>query len=420
MAALYRSLPRYRVESVSRDDGGPEGKLRTLPQNNISSFAFRGAHFFLLALLFCLPGTTALRGQEIGYRIEDDGRFVQILNWDAQEYVLYYGVEIEKQAGETWGESLTGKTEDIFLEISLEPGIYRYRVRAYDFLERPGLASDWIQFEILPARQPELFRFSPDGFYLDENAAWVMTLSGKNLSEGTEIFLEGPQGNRIQPVKIRVEQPLNEAQVTFKYGLDMGTYVIHVRNPGGLTTEIQGFRVAFKKPVDINVAAGYRPLLPLYGRINELFGMVFFPLGAYNRLSIIPIKQRWGYVGLELEPSWNRIKVRGDVYELQAQMPGAAIYGLYRRWFAGRVMSLDFRLGGGIYSLVDYHLTFEGGGKSNPILVLIPAIVSGASLQWHGTESFFIEAGLDFSHFFTVDNPSPGYLRPFAGLGWQF
>jgi hypothetical protein len=31
-----------------------------------------------------------------------------------------------------------------------------------------------------------------------------------------------------------------------------------------------------------------------------------------------------------------------------------------------------------------------------------------------------MEAGLDFTHFFTVDNPPPGYLRPFLGAGWQF
>jgi hypothetical protein len=31
-----------------------------------------------------------------------------------------------------------------------------------------------------------------------------------------------------------------------------------------------------------------------------------------------------------------------------------------------------------------------------------------------------LETGIDFTRLFTADNPSPGYLRPFAGAGWQF
>ena len=59
-------------------------------------------------------------------------------------------------------------------------------------------------------------------------------------------------------------------------------------------------------------------------------------------------------------------------------------------------------------------------GDTNSITVLIPVIAGGISFQWLVKRPFFMEAGLDFSHFFTVDDPSPGYLRPFAGMGWQF
>jgi hypothetical protein len=52
--------------------------------------------------------------------------------------------------------------------------------------------------------------------------------------------------------------------------------------------------------------------------------------------------------------------------------------------------------------------------------ILIPAIAAGASFKWLVKKPFFAEAGFDFVHFFTVDNPQPGYLRPFAGAGWQF
>jgi hypothetical protein len=345
---------------------------------------------------------------------------VQFLNWEGRENVLYYEVEIEKQTGALWEGALTGQTEASFFEFSLEPGIYRYRVRSYDFLERPGSASAWIQFEIFPARQPELARFSPEGFYLDEDPVWVITISGRNLAEGIDIFLQGSQGAIIKPDTVSLEPSRNEARLTFRYDqLDMGSYVIHAINPGGLTARAQTFRIAFRRPVDISVSAGYRPLFLFYGYINELFGTPFFPVGAYSRLSIIPFKQRWGYVGFEIEPSWNYLLATEDRYEAQAQMPGAALYGVYRRWFSNRALILDFRVGGGIYSVLDYHFTFDRG-KTESITILIPAAAAGVSFRWFIKNPFFVEAGLDFTHFFTKENPSPGYLRPFAGAGWQF
>jgi hypothetical protein len=405
-----------------------EDKLRRTAHNNTSCFTPRAAYFslslfvlrFVLTAFFCLSGTAFLCGQEPGYRIEEDGHFVQLLKWEPQESVLYYEVEVEKQTGETWEGALKEQTEEPFFEFSLAPGTYRYRARAYDFLERPGLASDWIQFAIFPALQPELFRFSPDRFYLDEDPAWVITLSGRNLVEGLEVFLEDSQGNRILPDTVTVGPPGNEARLSFNYEqLDTGVYAIHVTNPGGLSAGIQNFGIVFRKPVDINLAAGYRPLVPLYGHINQLVGAAFFPIGAYSRLSIIPIKQRWGYVGLELEPSWSRILAAGDIYDIEAQLPGAAIYGLYRLWLAKRTLALDVRIGGGLYAFLDYHVAFARG-SADSITVLAPALAAGAALQWLVKRPFFVEAGFTVSHFLTVDDPSPGYLTPFAGLGWQF
>ncbi|MDR3191441.1 MAG: hypothetical protein LBT87_00065 [Treponema sp.] len=350
----------------------------------------------------------------------EDGRFMQLLRWEEQKHAFYYDVEIEKQAGAVWEGAVSGKTEASFLEVSLVPGIYRYQVRPYDLLERPGPASAWMQFEILPAKQPELVRLSPEAFYLDEDITWVLTLLGRNLVDGIDVSLRGPQGILIKPGMVTAEQSENEVRLIFRYEqLDTGDYTIHVTNPGGLTAEEQTFRIAYKKPVDINISAGYRPPLPLYGQIHELLETTFFPLGAYSRLSVIPFKRRWGYMGFEIEPSWYFFGAAQDDYTVQAQIPGAAIYGVYQRWLTNRVMALNFRIGGGIYSVLVYHLTFNRG-KTEPMTVLIPVIAAGVSFQWLVRKPFLVEAGLDFTHFFTVDDPSPGYLRPFIGVGWRF
>jgi hypothetical protein len=234
-----------------------------------------------------------------------------------------------------------------------------------------------IQFEILPAKQPELSRFNPEAFYLDEDIVWVLNISGKELASGLEIFLRSSQGRIIKPGMVTVGQPENEVRLTFSYGqLDMGDYTIHVTNPCGLTAELQTFR----KPLDINISAGYRPLVSLYGRINELFETAFFPLGAYSRLSVIPFKRRWGYMGFEIVPSWNYLLVTRENFEILAQMPGAVLYGVYQYWFSNQVMTIDFRIGGGIYSVLNYYLAFDRG-KTDPMTVLVPAAAAGVSFK---------------------------------------
>ncbi|MDR1072562.1 MAG: hypothetical protein LBL45_02660 [Treponema sp.] len=379
----------------------------------------RSLLFFLIAA-FGLSAGTVIWAQESGFRIGDDGRFMQILGWEEQENVLYYEVEIEKRSGELWEGVIREKTERTLFEVSLAPGMYRYRVRPYDFLEKPGQAAAWDQFEILEAKQPEMFRFSPDSFYMDEDVVWNIDIFGRNLANGIGVYLQGQQGKRIIPMMARAEQQEDRVRLGFNYTqLDIGVYTIHVTNPGGLATELGPFRIAFKKLLDINVSAGYKPALPLYGRINELFATAFFPIGVYVRLSVIPFKRSWGYIGFELEPSWNYFLITQGDYKIQFQMPGGTLYGVYQKWFSNRIMALNFRIGAGVYSIVDYRFIFNAG-ETKPMASLMPAIAAGLSFQWFVRKPFFVEAGIDFTHLFTVDNPSPGYLRLFAGAGWQF
>jgi hypothetical protein len=214
----------------------------------------------------------------------------------------------------------------------------------------------------------------------------------------------------------------DEALLTFNYRqLAMGNYIIRAGNPGGLTAEAQTFSIAFKKLMDINVSAGYKPMVSLYGYINELSEAPFFPFGAYSRLSIIPFKRHWGYMGFELESSWNYFPVEQENYKLQVHMPGVMIHGVYQYWLTNRVMAFDFRMGGGIYSVIDYHL-IPKRRKINLVKIFIPAfaITAGVSFRWFIKKPFFVETGLDFTRFFTIENPAAGYLRPFAGAGWQF
>jgi hypothetical protein len=353
--------------------------------------------------------------------MEEDGRFVQTLRWQEQDNALYYKVEIERQGGTDWEAFADRETGAAFLELSLAPGTYRYRIWIYDLLGKALGPTDWIQFEVLLAKEPGIFRFSPEGFYLDEDLTWVLYLSGQNLTEGIRIYLQRePAGTLIQPQTITVEEGENGARLVFNLNtLDLGNYTIHAVNPGGLETSTGTFRIAFRKPLNINVSAGYRPLVPLYGEINELFGEKIFPLGAYGRLSVVPFTRRWGYIGFEIEPAWHYLQAKYPDYTVQAQLTGGIINGLYQWWLPNRVMALNFRAGGGIYAALDYYFSFVRG-DSESLTALIPVVAAGISFQWLIKKPFFVEAGFDFTHFFSADKDPPGYLRPFAGAGWQF
>ncbi|MDR2094612.1 MAG: hypothetical protein LBP76_03735 [Treponema sp.] len=379
---------------------------------------------FLTVLLY-FTVNTHLSGQE-DYRVEEDGRFVQILRWQAEKNVLCYEVEIEKQNGLIWEKTLSGEVETDFFEVSLVPGIYRYRVRVYDLLGRQGTAADWIQFQVHLAKQPEIVRFSPQAFYLDEGGlSRVLNISGRNLTEGIEVSLQkqGMQEGGIRPETVIVERSEEGLQAFFNVEhLNEGHYTIYAVNPGGLNTSLGTFRIAFSKAaIDFYVSAGYRPLVPLYGLINELFETDIFPLGSYGRLSLIFSKRKWGSLGVELEPSWNYFHAKNDSYgyKVQAHMFGGTLTGVYQQWFSSRKMGLSFRIGSGLYPIMDYYFTYNTG-KTEPTAILVPLVSTGVSFQWFIRKPFFVEAGGNYIHMFTVDDPSPGYLLPFIGAGWHF
>jgi hypothetical protein len=236
-----------------------------------------------------------------------------------------------------------------------------------------------------------------------------------------EVYLRNEgKGGSIRPQAVTVDASGGGARLVFNYDqLDTGTYTIHTVNPGGLQTTMGPFRIAFKKSLDINAALGYQPMVPLYGQINDLLGINFFPQGSYGRLSFVPLKQRWGYLGMEIEPFWTRLYKAQDYYEVLAQVAGGALYGLYQWHFPNRVMALSVRAGGGIYSVLNYHLVYRGG-ETKPIQVLIPMIAAGVSFQWFIRKPLFVEAGADYLHLFSIERPMPGYIRPFVGAGWQF
>jgi len=314
-------------------------------------------------------------------------------------------VESVKSANEergTYTQVLRESTDAASIEVSLPPGIYRYRVTAYDFLNRPGAPSEWARLTILEALDPTVLDFSPRVFHVDGDGPWVLNLTGNNISPDAKVSLEYPEKNRvIVPREYTANESLTGAELVFDIKkLVPGSYEIYVENPGGLSTSAGTVEIGFFKPYDMFIGAAYTPLVPLYGDFGELEKKSIFPVGAAVRFGIFPIKKAYGHFGVELNAAWNYLASGSGEDEVSYHVAGGEINLLYQKWLSNRIMAFTIRAGGGVAVAAD---------------MLFPRAEMGASFLWLIHKPFYMEIGVDGMHWFTGGNP--GYLRPWLGAG---
>jgi hypothetical protein len=369
----------------------------------------------LVMALFLLPALR-LSAQE---NHSADPRFVQRLSWYADENAIRYEVVIEELPDSR--EVLRQTTEEDFVEFSLPAGNYRYRIRAWDFFEKPTAYSPWSPLEILQALRPELFEV-----FVEDSA---LSLKGRNLISGALVQLKnrGRVTGEFQILPPSDPAPADGAVLPLPSPLKPGNYELTLENPGGFSTTIS-FRVdRVKAPGPVfQVSAAYSPLIPLYGEFNELLDTPFYPAGAALRLEFFPLRFGEGAegfsLGLGLSPAWQMLSTSyvmgGTEFELSGHLLGAQGFILGQIRLSGS-MTVNLRAGGGVFLLKNLNKHYTGKSYDT-IDVLLPAGSGGISFLWAFREPFFAEAGLEFTHFFSVDNPAPGYLRPFLGLGLRF
>jgi hypothetical protein len=415
-------------------------------------------------------------------RGEEGERFVQRLAWERADYVYRYEVTVEAQdSSGAYAEIRREFRTENFIELSLVPGLYRYRIEVYNLLNRPAGNSGWIYFRVLPALQPELYSFTQE-FLPPGGDDTVLILQGKNLQEGAEVYLRPTEGGGDPAAPLAYFTGDERVRLVFnRESLAPGRYRVYVRNPGGLETSLEitlappprvvsgdadkaagpgaaGEGAAAPVPeaagtagsvetaaadsdaaeddaaetaaaelsavprrfFDLDISAGYAPLIPLYGYLFDPFHGLY-PLGLSARLDFMFIRQSWGDLGLELAPSWNMLTAGAA----EMQMGTVYLNGLYQWWFPNRTMALIFRLGGGIGLL--YRTRDDGLGS---IFTWVLSMDAGISFRWYAKmvqnfrwkafNTLYAEIGVDYGHLFTVDFPQPGYIRPVLGLGWRF
>jgi hypothetical protein len=370
-------------------------------------------------------GGPAAEGDAGFYYIEnadEEIRIIQHLAWEDDENALRFELVIEKLDDQDYTEILRTFVTESFAEASLTPGDYRYKIVPHDLLDRPYGNPAWTDLTILPAYTPELSGFAPNFFYLDEDVRWELTLNGRHIQKGAEVFLRIREGETvIRPRLLVVDDDGEQAVLVFAMNtLVTGQFDIHVINPGGIETSLGVFGITFRKPVDINVSLGYAPVIPLYGYIFNTFDGKFFPLGVYARLELIPIKQVWGYLGFELEGGLTSLTEETADYNITTRLIGLHFDFLYQKWLSNRVMSINFRLGGGADTFYKLYFEHQGASASEPIHSWIFSMLAGVSFRWFIGKPYFMETGLAYTHVFSKISPAPGFIRAAVGIGRQF
>ena len=382
----------------------------------------------------------------------------QLLEWqeDYPQYVLKYEVVIEKKDSDEagWAEVNRFMTEGnetrIQIQPLLVPGLYRYKVITYDLIGIPEVESDWFEFNIYMAYVPQVRDVSASvnhssTIYLDELNDGILNITGRNLFETqkaaedisfTSYYLVNEKRKNFEPLVPNIlEFSDNNRGMKVQFDMDLldtGVYNYVAVDASGLSSEISKdnqLTIKFKKAVDFDIAAGYAcPVIVIGDRMKEYLNTSVLPLSATAKISLMPFKRRFGYLGLGANATYSRIMSKTDGYNLDGNFITG--HGLFIYQFPIRIKSknsdklrhiatLELHAGGGVAMFQNLTFHFPRNINSVPLNSLDVSVTAGLSAQVYITNRLYVEAGADMSMPF-MGELIMVYAQPQICVGWQF
>lgn len=367
---------------------------------------------------------------------EDAASQWQILEWEDRDskYVYKYEVVIETLDPKTeeWKKvnsiSTKGNETRIQVQPYLMPGNYRFMVITYDLFGYPSVESDWYDFNIYEAFQPEVKDLGVDLYfgntiYLDELNDGVVSISGKNLfdlPEGesdinyTEYMLV-PNGKRfgLGEVPEVLEHDDKNSKLKFKFNLptlNTGNYNLVARDASGLESERNeknALKIKFKKAMDLDISAGYTcPVFLFDQTIPNYMDSMIAPISGAAKISFMPIKHTWGYLGIGLSGTYTMHSNFTPDYDIIGNMItgfGTLVYqypiyshknDMNKRRHSGTV---EVRVGGGVDGFLNYTFYYAHNVKSQALNTYAYGWCVGGSYQWYLANRIYLEASMDFN-----------------------
>ena len=419
-----------------------------LPAENIKKIT----SFFLV--MICLNIIVFAQAEEEQEMTVGEEVQWQTLEWEDEgsAYVLHYDIEIEKYNAKknVYEPMLSLKTEDNSTSVKIQPqlssGKYRYRIISYDLLGFALEDAEWNELIIYKAFQPEIKDVSSNvnysnTIYIEEYNDGIFNISGKNLfpmpEKGDElsyttywlrrkalknkifpIILENPDGKKLK-IKLTDEQ------------MDTGTYYFVAKDASGLESKLDSSSeliIKYKKMMDLNLSLGYSVPYMLYDdTIPVYMDSKIWPLSATPKITFVPVKRRWGFLGLGAMGSYTMMNADFENYKIDGSLISGFTNLVYQKPIYFRVsetqrkhiMTLEAHVGGGIVYFNNYVFSFSHDIKSEPLNSLNIAVDAGLALQYFITSRLYAEVDVTFINAF-AKNTKFGMVVPTVSIGWQF
>lgn len=356
---------------------------------------------------------------------EGEEIFVQRLEWEFLEYVLRYEIELEKKGDDSFEQAGLFKTEENFLEVSLTHGEYRYRIHVYNLLDKLDSSSDWIVFTILKAEVPAIQSFSPRNFYLDDTENIAVVINGINLKpDALYYFLpeEGSLSGKVEAQVTEINNDLTRVKINVNSdSFNEGRYVLHIKNPGGLESQIPGLQVQYQDPNDIYICAGWAPgifVSPLFQAVGGKTGHL---LSWNGRVSPIFLKRTFGYLGAELFGSFLHFSNGQEHYTVSGYFSNAALSLLYQYPVIKKKFFITGKIGAGATFVHNIEYVYANNAAQPAISTMFINAAAGLSAQYMITKNLFASVGFDYLLVFgsevQVGEPVPSLIYPYLNIG---
>jgi len=355
----------------------------------------------LTALFLC--GLSAVQAQTANYFLDPDSetpRFIQRLSWSGGTYALHCEIIIEKEERSEFVNYLSKTTNGNYLDISLPPGNYRFRVIPYDILGKPAEPSRWADFKVYNAVKPEIYRPEEELEYFNDNQGSKFDFNGKNIEPDAQVYFVNSKGEHIVPSEIIRSEDGSSLRVVFdKNRLVDGEYEVFIVNPGGLETSLGGIDYkTYREKFGLMHYFASVSFMPSFLSYGEGFSSGGFLFHINARIGITSCIFSNNYIGMEFTVShYNK-------FSSDNQWDGftSGFNLVFINWLPGRNSAVNYRIGIG-FEMQPMDLNY---------------VNMGVSFLYRIYKNFSAEGGVNFSRM-VLDN-TVGDLQPWVGLTFLF
>ena len=355
---------------------------------------------------------------------------VQRLSWEALDDIFGFEFDLEQQDKKTkaWRTIDTRTVKTNYADVSLAPGNYRYRVRVINLLGQKEEASEYRNFAIRIAYQPEVTTVSPQVINFDEMEEQTLTITGKNFHEETSFILTNNfSGSILRGTIVELKDNGTHAVVSFEFTkANPGTYTFAAVDPSDFSAEKDDIVFRFQKPLDIFISGNYVFNGFIGNRIlgkKEYFNTNIAPLAGGIRLTVVPIKRFYGNFGFNLTGSGTYLKNKAEGYTLKTGVLFASLNAAYFVPIIKHRLVFDAHVGFGTMFLVNTQFTYNTTEKitSDKAWYWGMTFNAGTALYVYVYKKLYVEVNLDHVIPIRRGNGFPKYIiQPQVGIGWEF